>query len=80
MTTTTDKLESLPLPPGDRGLPFIGETIGFFTDPEFNTKLPKPIKIQNSILNAIASILIVLRPNKQPTNRKALAIFLLVEA
>lgn len=38
MTATTDKLESLPLPPGDRGLPFIGETIGFFTDPEFNSK------------------------------------------
>ena len=38
MTATTDKLESLPLPPGDRGLPFIGETLDFFNDPEFNSK------------------------------------------
>jgi|GEM_PF-5592251 len=38
MTATTDKLETLPLPPGDRDLPFIGETIGFFPDPEFNSK------------------------------------------
>ena len=38
MTVTTNKLESLPLPPGDQGLPFIGETIGFLTDPEFNSK------------------------------------------
>ncbi len=38
MSATTEKLQSLPLPPGDRGLPFIGETIGFFTDPEFNNK------------------------------------------
>ena len=38
MTATTEKLESLPLPPGDRGLPFIGETISFFNDPEFNQK------------------------------------------
>ncbi len=36
--TTTDKLSSLPEPPGDNGLPFIGETITFLTDPNFNQK------------------------------------------
>ncbi|WP_052055640.1 cytochrome P450 [Myxosarcina sp. GI1] len=34
----TRKLNSLPEPPGNKGLPFIGETIGFFTDPDFNSK------------------------------------------
>ncbi len=29
---------SLPLPPGNFGLPIIGETIGFFTDPDFAAK------------------------------------------
>ena len=38
MTATSEKLNSLPLPPGNQGLPFIGETIAFFTDPEFNQK------------------------------------------
>jgi retinoid hydroxylase len=36
--TTSDRLQSLPKPPGDRGLPLIGETIAFFTDPDFNNK------------------------------------------
>jgi cytochrome P450 len=38
MTATTENLNSLPLPPGDRGLPLIGETIAFFNDPQFNQK------------------------------------------
>lgn len=38
MTATTEELNSLPEPPGNTGLPFIGETIGFFTDPEFSSK------------------------------------------
>ena len=29
---------SLPLPPGNLGLPFLGETISFFTDRNFNQK------------------------------------------
>jgi retinoid hydroxylase len=29
---------SLPLPPGNFGLPIIGETISFFTDPDFAAK------------------------------------------
>ena len=35
--TATD-INSLPEPPGGGGLPFIGETIAFFTDPDFNSK------------------------------------------
>ncbi len=35
---TGDKLNSLPEPPGEQGLPFIGETIAFLTDPDFNQK------------------------------------------
>ena len=35
---TKTELTSLPFPPGDSGLPFIGETISFFTDPNFNQK------------------------------------------
>ena len=34
----TQDISSLPLPPGDSGLPFIGETVSFFTDSEFNQK------------------------------------------
>jgi retinoid hydroxylase len=34
----SDKLNSLPEPPGENGLPFIGETIAFFADPKFNQK------------------------------------------
>ena len=33
-----NKLNSLPEPPGGNGLPFIGETIAFFADPDFNQK------------------------------------------
>lgn len=36
--TTTDSLSSLPKPPGENGLPFVGETIAFLTDPNFNQK------------------------------------------
>ena len=35
---TNTESTSLPLPPGDSGLPFIGETISFFTDSNFNQK------------------------------------------
>ncbi len=38
MTISDNKLNSLPKPPGDSGLPFIGETIAFFSDPDFNQK------------------------------------------
>ena len=37
MTPTTDPSQ-LPLPPGNLGLPFIGETIDFFRDPDFARK------------------------------------------
>ena len=36
--TANNQIDSLPEPPGDRGLPLIGETISFFTDPDFNSK------------------------------------------
>lgn len=36
--TNSEQLTSLPKPPGEKGLPFIGETIAFFSDPDFNTK------------------------------------------
>ena len=36
--TTSDRLHSLPEPPGSGGLPFIGETIPFLSDPNFNSK------------------------------------------
>lgn len=36
--TTTDKLNSLSEPPGENGLPLIGETIAFLKDPNFNQK------------------------------------------
>lgn len=38
MTLRERDLNSLPQPPGNNGLPFIGETIAFFTDPQFNQK------------------------------------------
>ena len=38
MTTTESKLNSLPEPPGENGLPLVGETIAFFSDPDFNQK------------------------------------------
>ena len=38
MTISESKLNSLPEPPGGDGVPFIGETIGFLTDPNFNQK------------------------------------------
>ena len=36
--TATDRLDALPEPPGESGLPIIGETIAFFTDPDFSRK------------------------------------------
>ena len=36
--TISDNINYLPEPPGDSGVPFIGETIPFFTDPQFNQK------------------------------------------
>lgn len=41
MTTTTDNSRSLPLPPGNFGLPLIGETIEFPRDPDFMEKRQK---------------------------------------
>ncbi|OKH40442.1 cytochrome P450 [[Phormidium ambiguum] IAM M-71] len=41
MTTTTDNSRSLPLPPGNFGLPLIGETIEFLRDPDFMEKRQK---------------------------------------
>ena len=38
MTISEEQLNSLPQPPGENGLPFIGETIAFFSDPDFNRK------------------------------------------
>ncbi len=38
MTTSQSKFNSLPEPPGENGLPFLGETIAFLRDPEFNQK------------------------------------------
>ena len=39
--TTNNKINSLPEPPGETGLPFIGETIAFFNDSDFNQKRVK---------------------------------------
>ncbi|GAB4227341.1 MAG: cytochrome P450 [Stanieria sp.] len=38
MTISPKTEQSLPLPPGNLGLPLLGETISFFTDPDFNQK------------------------------------------
>ncbi|MGL5939730.1 MAG: cytochrome P450 [Waterburya sp.] len=38
MTVNQKQLNSLPIPPGKQGLPLIGETINFLTDPNFNQK------------------------------------------
>ena len=38
MTATRKQTSSLPLPPGELGLPFLGETISFFRDRNFNQK------------------------------------------
>jgi retinoid hydroxylase len=38
MTISENQLNSFPEPPGGGGLPFIGETIAFFSDPNFNQK------------------------------------------
>ena len=38
MTVSQSNFNSLPEPPGGKGLPFVGETIAFFRDPQFNQK------------------------------------------
>lgn len=38
---TTEDLNTRPLPPGDFGLPLIGETLQFFRDPDFSKKRQK---------------------------------------
>ena len=50
---TNKEIASLPLPPGDKGLPLIGETISFFNDPNFNQKkIAKYGKVyQTSVFN-----------------------------
>ncbi|MFB2881252.1 hypothetical protein [Floridanema aerugineum] len=41
MTTTTGNSRTLPLPPGNFGLPLIGETVEFLRDPDFMEKRQK---------------------------------------
>ena len=38
MTTSPSNFQSLPIPPGDLGLPWLGETLDFFNDGEFSKK------------------------------------------
>jgi retinoid hydroxylase len=38
MTPTTEKTSSLPYPPGNLGLPIVGETISFLNDANFQKK------------------------------------------
>jgi retinoid hydroxylase len=58
--TTENQIYSLPEPPGDRGLPLIGETIAFLSDPEFNSKrVAKHGKVyQTKIFGSLTVIMI----------------------
>jgi cytochrome P450 len=41
MTTSPADISSLPIPPGDFGLPWLGETLSFFNDGDFSKKRQK---------------------------------------